>query len=269
MNCQICGGPLQTVDNNLYCPNCKIFTGNQSSTPQKDTADKTENIGKVFQQRNRKNSIKKIFFLGLFFLIFGTIIYLFIMNFTSIGYREKIFEKYSFTPEARSYLRGKTKIEIAFLNTKNPVGLTHSGVWYPGNSTVRLNSANDEVAIHEFAHAWWEEQRKDLNWKKSLIADTIELSKMNDANYYPSIKRAGEIVDKYCSCSDGIPNDLSRVDDHHFYAPMAEFTMGNFKNGLHQLPEFMWKYFDSLFVGETKLQACYVDKTCSFPVNNY
>ena len=67
--------------------------------------------------------------------------------------RQKIFDKYNFTQKAKDYLRTKTQIEIVFLETKRPVGLTHSGLWQPGSNTVKLNSANDEVAIHEFAHA--------------------------------------------------------------------------------------------------------------------
>lgn len=266
MGCQFCGTSLQIVNNTSFCPSCKIFVGTQEVA--QNTQAEIEDAGKIFRDRNKKSFRKKIFFLGVLCLFIGTLVYLFIMNFTSLGYREKIFDKYSFTPKASDYLRNKTQIQIVFLDTKNPVGLTHSGLWYAGTKTVKLNSANDEVAIHEFGHAWWEEKRKDFTVRRSLIEDTIKLSKLGDSVYAPSIKRAGEIVAKYCPCSDGVPSDLSLVDDHHFYAPMAEFTMGSFKEGFHKLPEFMWPYFDDLFIGKTKTQPCYITKSCSFTWNN-
>ena len=266
MNCQICGSALQIVNNTFFCPSCKIFVGKQPISQTNHT--EKDDVGKIFRDREKKSFRKRIIFLLILGSVIGGLVYLFVMNFTSFGYREVIFDKYSFTPKARSYLRSKTQIQIVFLETKKPVGLTHSGLWTPGSKTVKLNSANDEVAIHEFAHAWWEEKRKDFTVRKGLIEDTIQLSKLEDSVYAPSIKRANEIIAKYCPCSGGVPGDLFGVDDHHFYAPMAEFTMGSFKEGVHKLPEFMWPYFDDLFIGKTKTQPCYVTKSCSFTWNN-
>jgi hypothetical protein len=131
-----------------------------------------------------------------------------------------------------------------------------------------LNTANDEVAIHEFAHAWWEELRKDPKTKKNLVNDTIKLSQMTNKTYFQVIKRAQWLVQEYCSCSDPKQIDYEKVDDHHFYAYMADFTMGKFKTGVHKLPEFMWKYFDGLFSNNLKVVPCYETKSCGFPDNN-
>lgn len=263
MNCPVCATTLQIVNDSPYCPNCKIFVGNQINSTQIQRHTEREDFGKTFQERARKSTKKKLIIVGFVVILLLITGYTVVMNFTSFGYREKIFDRYNFTSEARAYLRSKTQIEVVFLETKRPVGLTHAGLWKPGSKTVKLNSANDEVAIHEFAHAWWEEKRKDLSIRRSLINDTHLLSKMVNPDYSPVIKTAAEIISVYCRCPEAVPKNLSGVDDHHFYAVMAHYTMGNFKTGSHKLPTFMWEYFDDLFEGENKVVPCYEVKECT------
>ncbi|OGY21863.1 MAG: hypothetical protein A2113_00865 [Candidatus Woykebacteria bacterium GWA1_44_8] len=264
MKCPICGSETILKNNNLWCPKCRLFPGENLSLNISEEPDP----GKIYRQRARRNFFKRLALIFVFLLIILPPLALFILNYTSFGYREKIFYNYRFTSEASSYLRKHTSITVFNISEKKPFGFTHSGYWSPGSKNVKLNSANDEVAIHEFAHAWWEELRKDKNVREGLINDTIKLSQMEDTRYTQTIKRARWIVDTYCSCPNKQKINYSAVDDHHFYAYMADFTLGRFKDGPHALPSFVWKYFDGLFTNNPRVVPCYETNSCYFPQNN-
>lgn len=268
MRCPVCGQNAINKEGQAYCPSCKIFLGNYSEAASiRHVQPETQAPGITFQKRARKNfivtAIISLFIVGLVLSGLGFVV----LNYTAIGYREKVFYRYAFTREASSKLRGM-RIEVANVFESKPLGLQHSGYWKPNTQSVRLNTANDEVAIHEFAHAWWEDLRKDEETKKGLINDTIKLSQMEDSTYNQTAKRAQWIVSEFCPCPDTSNINYKAVDDHHFYAYMADFTMGQYKEGSHQLPEFMWKYFDGLFSGNLRVTPCYEIQSCHFPGNN-
>lgn len=273
VGCPICGQKTIVTSGQVYCPSCKIFLGGASkpaAQPKKPILDysKEETPAHVYQKRAKKSfliSLSVRIFIALVILVIGGYLGL---NYTSIGFREKVFYKYNFTSEARNYLRKNTSITVVNIAETKPFGFTHSGYWQPGTNNVKLNTANDEVAVHEFAHAWWEKQRTDKNTIKDLINDTIQLSGMIDEPYYQVAKRAQWIVSTYCFCTNITNVNYETTDDQHFYAYMADFTMGKFKDGPHQLPQFMWKYFDSLFSGNPRVTPCYETNSCDFPQNN-
>ena len=271
MTCPACGTEAVNKESKAYCPSCKIFLGNLDNTftiprRQIQTVDDKDR-GEVFQKRNRKGLFIKILsFTLLTMLILGGVGY-FMLNFTAYGYREKVFYRYGITKEASTRLRGMY-IEVANIEETKPLGLSHSGYWKPNTETIRLNTASDEVAIHEFAHAWWEDVRKNPETKKSLVNDTIRLSKMKDEEYGQTITMAQWIVGEFCPCPNLEKINYELVDDHHFYAYMAGFTMGQYHEGSHQLPTFMRKHFDKLFSGNLRVVPCYETKSCFFPNNN-
>ena len=265
MNCPICGSEAVDQHNNNWCPNCRIFLGENLSIKSSEEPD----YGKVFQQRSRKSLLLRSLSIFIILVIIIILIGLVVFNFTGFGYREKIFYRYRFTGQASSYLRSHTSIDVVNISETKPFGFTHSGYWQPGSKNVKLNTANDEVAIHELAHAWWEELRKDKNVKEGIVNDTIKLSKMGDPRYTQTVKRAQWIISTYCNCPDQQKINYSGVDDHHFYAYMADFTMGKFRDGPHQLPSFMWKYFEGLFSGNPRVTPCYETNSCYFPQNNH
>ena len=271
MQCPVCGTEAINKDGKSYCPSCKIYLGNLSDAyrvPEHTTktAD-LEESGKEFVKRARKGFYIKSLVIFFVVLIVGTVVGLFMLNFTAYGYREKVLYRYGFTTEARSYLRG-TRIEVANIFEEKPLGLSHSGYWKPDTKSIRLNTANDEVAVHEFGHAWWEQLRVDEKIRKSLITDTITLSQMENPSFNQTIERAKWIVKEFCFCENTSAINYDRVSDHHFYAYMADFLMGKYEDGSHQIPKFMWKYFDGLFSGNTKKIPCYETQSCYFPGNN-
>ncbi|OGY25948.1 MAG: hypothetical protein A2Z24_02400 [Candidatus Woykebacteria bacterium RBG_16_44_10] len=264
MKCPICGSETILKNNTHWCPKCRIFPGENLSLNVPEEPDP----GKIYQQRARRSFYKRLAAIFIFLLIVLPPLALFTLNYTSFGYREKIFYNYRFTNEASSYLRKHTSITVFNISEKKPFGFTHSGYWSPGSNNVTLNTANDEVAVHEFAHAWWEKLRQNKNVRESIVNDTIKLSQMEDPRYAQTIKRARWIVSTYCNCPNQEKIDYSKADDHHFYAYMADFTMGRFKDGPHALPSLMWKYFDGLFTGNPRVTPCYETNSCYFPQNN-
>lgn len=271
MTCPACGTEAVNKESKAYCPSCKIFLGNLDDTysiPRRQIQTvEGKNKGEVFQKRNRKGFFVKILSLAILAtLIFGGV-GLFMLNLTAYGYREKVFYRYGITKEASTRIRGMY-IEVGNISETKPLGLSHSGYWKPNTESIRLNSASDEVAIHEFAHAWWEDLRKNPETKKNLIDDTILLSKMEDEKYTQTAAMAQWIIGEFCSCPDIEKINYELVDDHHFYAYMAGFTMGQHNKGSHQLPTFMRKYFDKLFSGNLRVVPCYETQSCFFPNNN-
>ena len=231
MRCSVCGENTVEKDGQTFCPSCKIYLGDISQSvviPRHQPQGK--DTGATYQKRAKKSLFIKlaIGFIVIFVILAG--VGYFVLNFTAIGYREKILYRYGFTAESRTYLRS-TSIEVANIFESKPLGLQHSGYWKPNTKNVRLNTANDEVAVHEFAHAWWEKLRVDKKTKEELVADTIKLSTMEDPDYIQTIKRAQWIVKEFCPCSDTTNINYDFVDDHHFYAYMADFLMGKYKDG--------------------------------------
>lgn len=269
MNCPACGTKATNKEGKAYCSSCNIFLGNLDEifTIPRRNIQTTEGRGAVFQRRNRRDLVVKILSITILAVLIFTGIGLFMLNLTAYGYREKVFYRYGFTKEASTRIRGMY-IEIGNISETKPLGLSHSGYWKPNTESIRLNSANDEVAIHEFAHAWWEDLRKDPETKKNLVTDTILLSRMEDKNYEQTTAMAQWILGEFCACPDLENINYELANDHHFYAYMAEFTMGQYNKGSHQLPTFMQKYFDRLFGGNLRVVPCYETQSCFFPINN-
>lgn len=271
MVCPVCQKSAVERKGQFYCTTDQIYLGRnleESKLTHSDATESTDNPGKTYQKRARKSFVTNVIVILIILIILAPgISYLFLFQ-TPYGYREKVLYKYGFTAESRNYLRSETSIYVTNLSETKPFGFSHSGKWTPRHKEVKLNTASDEVAIHEFAHAWWEKLKTNEKLKKELVKDTIKLAHMEDKNYSQVIKRAKWIVDKYCYCSDTSKINYKEVDDHHFYAYMADFTMGRFKDGPHKLPQFMWKYFDSLFSNNLKVTPCYETESCWFPNNN-
>ncbi len=271
MICPICKNPAVEREGQFYCTTDQIYLGKNLEKSKLDSSISTENVddpGQTYQKRARKSFITKIVVILVILIILSPgIFYLFLFQ-TPYGYREKVMYQYGLTAKSRNYLRSETSIYVTNLSETKPFGFSHGGYWTPRHKEVKLNTASNEVAIHEFAHAWWEVLRKNDKTRKELVNDTVKLSKMEDKDYEQTILRAQWIIENYCNCNDLQSIDYESVDDHHFYAYMADFLMGRFKDGPHKLPKFMWKYFDSLFSNNLKVTPCYETETCFFPNNN-
>ncbi len=151
------------------------------------------------------------------------------------AYLDEVMASFPYTDAAKAWFHSAITFEVENLNSTNG-----GGFWYPARYAVFLYSAQYEAAIHELAHAWWEERRPRL--KDALIAATVALSEETDPRYQrmrqltygyihgiPEQNWAGMLVDRndwemYAGMASGMMADLRLVPPYvrEFYAEMYE-----------------------------------------------
>lgn len=121
----------------------------------------------------------------------------------------------------------------------DPHSLRGGGFWHPDSQLVELFTAQEEAAIHEVAHAWWEELRRDERVRKEFLAAVIRLSQEKDSRYRDAATLAH--IYEHGDPNTGFPgmgdNDWER------YAGLASGVMGR----LERLPEYIACFYEGLF----------------------
>lgn len=160
-------------------------------------------------------------------------------------FMDDILYTYTFTPEAATYIQKNVTLFVSNETTPEVGG----GWWVPRDMHVLLNSTQHECAVHEFAHAWYDNLApSNPNLPSDLVNATLQLASMDPAQYpqyAPAIAEAQRYVDKGWTDSAG-----SNYAPWEIYASFASFTMGQVREGESQLPEDMWYFYDSLFQNE-------------------
>ena len=67
---------------------------------------------------------------------------------------EELFARQPFAPDAVDYFR-TLRLEVGTLD--EPMG---GGYWFGDRGLVMVRGTQDEAAVHELAHAWWERRRE-------------------------------------------------------------------------------------------------------------
>jgi hypothetical protein len=127
---------------------------------------------------------------------------------------------------------------------KNPHSKNGGGLWYPDKKLVELLTAQEEAAIHELAHAWWEERRKDEQVRTVFSQMVTRLSEERDPRY----RRAAELAYVY---EHGDPNtgfkgmflEDGTIIDWEQYAGLASGIMGK----PELLPPYIRGFYAELF----------------------
>ncbi|HEX2915229.1 MAG TPA: hypothetical protein VH186_30975 [Chloroflexia bacterium] len=127
---------------------------------------------------------------------------------------------------------------------KDPHSTRGGGLWWPDKKLVELETAQEEAAIHELAHAWWEERRKDEAVRTTFSAMVKRLSEEKDPQY----RRAAELAYVY---EHGDPRtgfkgmflEDGTIIDWEQYAGLASGVMGH----LELLPPYIRGYYAELF----------------------
>ena len=99
---------------------------------------------------------------------------------------EGLWQRQPFEPAAVDYFR-TLRLEVGTLD--EPMG---GGYWFGDRNLVMLRGTQDEAAVHELAHSWWERRRSTE--RDALMRVLRELGDRPPADY----PRIAELADVYC-----------------------------------------------------------------------
>lgn len=141
------------------------------------------------------------------------------------AYFEALWARYPFEPEAIAYFR-TLRLEVGTLD--EPMG---GGYWFGDRDLVMLRGNQEEAAVHELAHAWWERHR-ELH-RDQLMTVLQQLAAGATADY----PRIAELAGVYCH---GIPTQadpssptgywrgmLAEDNDHETFAGFCSAVMAD------------------------------------------
>lgn len=184
-------------------------------------------------------------------------------------FRETIFKQYGFTQAAQNYIRSNSLIRVDQSGSGG-------GGFLPGangaRDVVSLNSFQQEAAVHELSHVWYNRLRQDDPHTVWYLVETVV--KIADMPLIPEYKDIINFLHVYvygdssfngmfCNngdCAD--PHHLTdqdidtsknpthaKVIDWEIYAGLASFTMGKIFNGPRKMPPELSNIFDMQFTG--------------------
>jgi hypothetical protein len=138
---------------------------------------------------------------------------------------EGLFQRQPFDVQAVEYFRSLRR-EIGTLD--EPMG---GGYWFGDRHLVMLRGTQDEAAVHELAHAWWEHQR--AQHRDALM----ELLRELGSEPSPEFPRIAELANVYCNGirSQQDPNSptgywrgmLAEDNDHETFAGFCSGVMAD------------------------------------------
>jgi hypothetical protein len=99
---------------------------------------------------------------------------------------EDLWRRQPFDAQAIAYFR-TLRLEVGSLD--EPLG---GGYWFGDRQLVMVRGTQDEAAVHELAHAWWEHQRATR--RDALMALLRELGTRPPVGY----QRIAELANVYC-----------------------------------------------------------------------
>jgi hypothetical protein len=91
---------------------------------------------------------------------------------------DDLFARFPFAAQAQDWLR--TAIRVELLHRKSTDG---GGTWDPDRNLVRLHTVQYEAAIHELAHAVWQDRRRDRLRRDALVAAVRRLAEDADPRW--------------------------------------------------------------------------------------
>jgi hypothetical protein len=150
---------------------------------------------------------------------------------------EAFWRRWPFESDAVDYFRG-LRLEIGTLD--EPMG---GGFWFGDRGLVMLRGTQDEAAVHELAHAWWDRRRGAQ--RDALMQVLHELGTDPPAGF----PRIAELASVYCN---GIPTQkdpnsptdywrgmLAEDNDHETFAGFCSGVMAD----ANQLPPELRRFY--------------------------
>ncbi|MCO5214397.1 MAG: peptidoglycan DD-metalloendopeptidase family protein [Caldilinea sp.] len=170
----------------------------------------------------------------------------------SYEFVQDVTRTYPFKSSARDYLLDNVYTYVYDLESK-----TGGGYYDIENNVISLQTAQEEGAIHEMSHAYWntlreEELGEGVTYAGALAASLQMTGKMMEANPDAYDPELAVLVDEYLVgnkegtftgfYSYGEGRD-AWIDDHEIYAGLASWAMGD----IDLLPESLRPYYEGLF----------------------
>jgi hypothetical protein len=156
---------------------------------------------------------------------------------------EGLFQRQPFDAQAADYFR-MLRREMGTLD--EPMG---GGYWFGDRKLVMLRGTQDEAAVHELAHAWWDTRRLPL--RDELMAALRELGERPPTGY----PRIAELAGVYCR---GIPTQkdpnsptgywrgmLAEDNDHETFAGFCSGVMAD----ASQMPPELRRFYAGFLKG--------------------
>jgi hypothetical protein len=160
-----------------------------------------------------------------------------------------LFARQPFTPEAVAYFRG-LRLEVGTLD--EPMG---GGYWFGDRGLVMLRGTQDEAAVHELAHAWWERHREVE--RDALMSVLRSLGTSAPAGY----PRVAELANVYCNgiktqADPSSPTGywrgmLAEDNDHETFAGFCSGVMAD----ATQLPPELRRFYEGFLVETSELRS--------------
>jgi hypothetical protein len=166
-------------------------------------------------------------------------------------YLEEVFHLFPFTAQAQEWMRRTIRLEV--LDRASTAG---GGTWHPDQLLVRLNTGQYEAAIHELAHAFWEGQRRDRQWRDALVAAVQRLAQDADSRWERVHALAGHYVYGIAE-QPGFEHGMllpksewgrgggprGEWNDWEMYAGLASGCMAD----IRRLPPYLRRFYSDLF----------------------
>ncbi len=156
---------------------------------------------------------------------------------------EEFLARQPYTASARALFR-TLHFEIGDLSQEHG-----GGYWWAEKRMVQLRGCQDEAAIHELAHAYWEDLRTQNGNADKLIDAVVRLSAEQD----PAYARAAQLAHQYVH---GIPTQpdptsptgywrgmLVERNDWEMFAGLASGVMAD----ISKLPPYIRPFFAGMF----------------------
>ena len=138
---------------------------------------------------------------------------------------EELFLRQPFEQSAIAYFRS-LRLEVGTLD--EPMG---GGYWFGDRKLVMVRGIQEEAAVHELAHAWWERQR--VAQRDGLMSVLRDLG----ARPPEGFPRTAELANVYCHGIKTQPDDssptgywrgmLAEDNDHETFAGFCSGVMAN------------------------------------------
>ncbi len=166
-------------------------------------------------------------------------------------FRDRVLERYDFTPTARDILR---QIPVEVGDLAQPHG---GGYWMPSERRIVLIGVQDEACLHELAHAWADEtgfyvdpHPDDPNRPGGHMAFRHDVERAA-VEADPNFIRVAFLAWEYTNGNPRTGFEGMKEADWERFAGMASGVMGD----IRLMPPYLRRWYEPLFGGNPQVSG--------------